>query len=96
MAVVRDNMHGHVKLCTSSTQVCLLYFQGTTGFDHTPSWSKIGSHLVVNLNTLKGEGMAVVMDNMHGHVRLCTSSTQVCLLYFRVPLVLTTSLPGVR
>ena len=31
------------------------------GFDHIPSWSKIGSHLVV---------MAVVMDNMHSHVRL--------------------------
>eukprot|EP00731_Ephydatia_muelleri_P013466 Em0007g776a len=59
--------------------------EGTTGFDHTPSWSKIGSHLVV---------MAVVMDNMHGHVRLYTSSTQVCLVYFGVPLVLTTPLPG--
>ena len=73
----------------------LTLLQGTTGFNHTPSWSKIGSHLVVIFNTY-GEGMAVVMDNMHGHVRLYTSSTQVCLLYFRVPLVLTTPLPGVR
>ena len=31
----------------------------------------------------------------HSHVRLYTWSTQVCLLYFRVPLVLTTPFPGV-
>ena len=43
MAVVMDNMHGHVRLYTSSTQ-------GTTGFDHTPSWSEIVSHLVVFFN----------------------------------------------
>ena len=73
----------------------LTLLQGTTGFDHTPSWSKIGSHLVVSFN-MEGEGMAVVMDNMHGHVRLYTSSTQVCLLYFKVLLVLTTPFPGVR
>ena len=72
----------------------LTLLQGTTGFNHTPSWSKIGSHLDVIFITY-GEGMAVVMD-MHGHVRLYTSSTQVCLLYFRVPLILTTPLPGVR
>ena len=34
--------------------------------------------------------MAVLIDNMHSHVKLYTSSTQVCLLYFNVPLVLTT------
>ena len=85
MAVVMDNMNGHVRLYQQYTGVLTL-LQGTTGFDHTPYWSKISSHLVV---------MAVVMDNMHGHVRLYTSSTQVCLLYFGVPLVLTTPLPGV-
>ena len=42
MAVVMDNMHGHVRLLT--------LLQGTTGIDHTPSWSKIGSHLVVSFN----------------------------------------------
>ena len=41
MAVVMDNMHGHVRLTS-----VLTLLQGTTGFDHTPSWSKIGSHLV--------------------------------------------------
>ena len=64
-----------------------IFCLGTTGFDHIPSWSKIGSHLVV---------MDVVIDNMHGHVRLYTSSTQVCLFYFNVPLVLTTPFPAVR
>ena len=39
--------------------------------------------------------MAVVMNNVHIHVRLYTSSTQGCLPYFRVPLVLTIPLPGV-
>ena len=34
--------------------------------------------------------MAVVMNHVHIHVRLYTSSTEVCLPYFRVPLVLTT------
>ena len=34
--------------------------------------------------------MAVVMNHVHIHVRLYTSSAQVCLPYFRVPLVLTT------
>ena len=40
--------------------------------------------------------MAVVMDNMHGHVRLYTSSIQVCLLYFKVPLIFTKHVAGVR
>ena len=39
----------------------LTLLQSATGFDHTPSWSKIGSHLVVIFN-IYGEGMAVVMD----------------------------------
>ena len=81
-------MHGHVRLAIHQQYTGVLtLLQGTTGFDHTPSWSKIGSHRVL---------MAVVMDNMHGHVRLYTSSTQVCLFYFSVPLVLTTPLSGVR
>ena len=49
MAVVMDNMHGHVRLYTSSTQVLTL-LQGTTAIDHTPFWSKIGSHLMVIFN----------------------------------------------
>ena len=28
----------------------LTLLRGTTGFDHTPSWSKIGSHLDVIFN----------------------------------------------
>ena len=50
MAVVMGNMHGHVRLHQQYTSVLTL-FQGTTGFDHTPSWSKIGSHLGVIFNT---------------------------------------------
>ena len=46
MAVVRDNMHGHEAIHQQYTGALTL-LQGTTGFDHTPSWSKIGSHLVV-------------------------------------------------
>ena len=33
MAILADNMHTYVRLCTSSTQVCL---QGITGFFTTP------------------------------------------------------------
>ena len=50
MAVVMDNMHDHVRLHQQYTGVLTL-LQGTTGLDHTPSWSKIGSHLVVIFNT---------------------------------------------
>ena len=53
----------------------LTLLQDTTGFGHTPSWRKIGSHLEVIFNMLH-EDMAVVMDNMYSHVRLYTSSTQ--------------------
>ena len=42
--------------------------------------------------------MAVVMtrNHVHIHVKLYTSSAQVCVPYFRVPLVLTTPLPEDR
>ena len=50
MAVVMDNMHGHVRLYTSNNTGVLTLLQGTIGIDHTPSWSKIGSHLVVIFN----------------------------------------------
>ena len=49
MAVVMDNMHGHVRLHQQYTGVLTL-LQGTTGFDHTPSCSSIVSHLVVIFN----------------------------------------------
>ena len=50
MAVVMDK---HAWPCEAIHQQytgVLTLLQGTTGIDHTPSWSKIGSHLVVSFN----------------------------------------------
>ena len=41
----------------------LTLLQGTTGLDHTPSWSKIGNHLVVIYKNLRcGHGCS---DGQH-------------------------------
>ena len=51
MAVVMDKHAWPCEaICQQYTSVLTL-LQGTTGIDHTPSWSKIGRHLVVICNT---------------------------------------------
>ena len=71
MAVGIDNMHSHVRVIHQHYTVVLILLQGITCFDHIPSRSNIGTHLVVTFN-MQYQGMAVVMNNVHGHVRLYT------------------------
>ena len=68
MAVLVDNMH--VKLYTSSTQVCLHDFRVSLVL--TIPLPEVSQPSLVIVYMYKCEGMAVLVDNMHTKVKLYT------------------------